>query len=124
MFGFRKPTRRDFYQALERAGRAFVAGVLSLYPAQAILANVDGSANVDVDLAKKAIVVGCFAAVAFLWRWLLPDFGRSLPPAAAADNPPTAAVAAAEAEGVPAPPVDDVPAGDPVDPLDVPQDGV
>lgn len=96
---FRKPTRRDFYQAAERAARAFVAAALALYPAQAIIANVDGSANVDVDLAKKAILAGCVAGVAFLWRFFFPDVGRSLPPSPAADNPPNAAVAAAEAGG-------------------------
>lgn len=99
MFGFRKPTRRDFYQALERAARAFVAATLALYPAQTILENVTGGQSVDVDLAKKAILAGSVAAVSFLWRFLLPDFGRSLPPAAAADNPPNEAVAAAEADG-------------------------
>lgn len=100
MLGLRKPTRRDFYQALERAGRAFVAAALALYPAQAILNNIDGSAPVDVDLAKKAIVAGSTAGIAFLWRFFLPDLGRSLPPSPAADNPPNEAVAAAEA-GVP-----------------------
>jgi len=103
LFGFRKPTRRDFYQALERAVRAFAGAAVALYPVQAILANIDGSQNIDVDLAKKALIAGSFAAVAFLWRYFLPDFGRSKPPAAAADNPPNVAVAAAEADGVPAP---------------------
>lgn len=98
---FRKPTRRDFYQALERAARAFVAAVLALYPAQSIIENLDGSAPIDAALARKAIVAGSIAAVAFLWRYFLPDVGRSLPPSPAADNPPNVAVAAAEAAGEP-----------------------
>mgnify|MGYP003658332424 CR=1 FL=1 len=97
---FRKPTRRDFYQALERAGRAFVAATIAIYPAQSIVDQVAGGQSVDVDLAKKAILAGCVAGVSFLWRFFLPDLGRSLPPAAAADNPPNEAVAAAD----PAPP--------------------
>jgi hypothetical protein len=100
---FRKPTKRDFYQALERAARAFVGAALALYPAQAIIENISGTSDVDVDLAKKAIVAGCVAGISFLWRFFLPDLGRSLPPSPAADNPPNEAVAAAEA-GEPAPP--------------------
>lgn len=95
----RKPTRRDFYQALERAARAFAAAAVALYPVQSIIENVDGSAPIDAALAKKAIVAGSIAAVAFLWRYFLPDVGRSLPPSPAADNPPSEAVAAAEAGG-------------------------
>lgn len=101
---FRKPTRRDFYQALERAARAFAAAAVALYPVQSILDNVDGTAPIDASLARKAIVAGSVAGIAFLWRYFLPDFGRSLPPSPAADNPPNAAVAAAEAAGDPAPP--------------------
>lgn len=96
---FRKPTRRDFYQALERAARAFVAAAIAIYPIDSII-----GAPIDVDLAKKAALAGSIAAVAFLWRFFLPDIGRSLPPSPSADNPPSAAVAAAEAAGEPAPP--------------------
>lgn len=95
----RKPTRRDFYQALERAARVFVAAAIAIYPLDSIIGG-----PIDVDLAKKAALAGCIAAVSFLWRFFLPDLGRSLPPSAAADNPPNAAVAAAEAAGEPAPP--------------------
>lgn len=109
---FRKPTRRDFYQALERAARAFVAAAIAIYPAQSIVDQVSSGAQIDVDLAKKAILAGCVAGVAFLWRFFLPDLGRSLPPSPAADNPPNAAVAAAEAAGDPAPPVEPEPVPD------------
>lgn len=101
---FRKPTRRDFYQALERAGRAFIVAAVALYPIGNLEGAVFGTEAFDVNLAKKAAVAGSVAALALLWRWLLPDLGRSTPPSPVADNPPTVAVAAAEAEGVPAPP--------------------
>lgn len=100
---FRKPTRRDFYQALERAGRAFIVAAVALYPVGNLEGAVFGTEAFDVDLAKKAAVAGSVAALALLWRWLLPDVGRSKPPSPAADNPPNAAVAAAEADGVPPP---------------------
>lgn len=96
---FRKPTRRDFYQALERAARAFVAAAVAIYPVDSVIGS-----PINVDLAKKAALAGSIAAVAFLWRYFLPDLGRSLPPSPAADNPPNASVAAAEAVGDPAPP--------------------
>lgn len=79
MFHLRKPTAYDFAQALERAARAFVAAAIAIYPAQEILDNVAGTQAIDVDLAKKAILAGCVAGVAFLWRFLLPDVGRSQP---------------------------------------------
>lgn len=94
---FRKPTKRDFYQALERAGRAAVVAAVALYPAQTILDNATGTQPIDVDLAKKAALAGLLAGVTFLWRFFLPDLGRSKPPSPAADNPPDEAVAAAEA---------------------------
>lgn len=98
-FQFRKPTRRDLFQALERAVRAFVVAAVALYPIGNLEGAVFGTEAFDVDLAKKAAVAGTVAALAFLWRWLLPDVGRSTPPSPVADNPPSVAVAADEAGG-------------------------
>lgn len=89
---FRKPTWFDFAQALERAARAAVVAALALYPAQTILDNVTGTQPIDVDLAKKAATAGIIAGIAFLWRFLLPDLGRSQP-APSAHVPADAATA-------------------------------
>jgi len=72
MFNLRKPTWYDFVQALERAGRAFVAAAIAIYPIDSII-----GAPIDVDLAKKAALAGSVAAVSFLWRFFLLDVGRS-----------------------------------------------
>ena len=80
---FRMPTMHDFAQALERAARAAVVAAVALYPAQSILDNVTGTQPIDVDLAKKAATAGIIAGIAFLWRFLLPDLGRSKPAAVA-----------------------------------------
>lgn len=77
----RKPTWFDFVQAIERAGRAAVVAFIGVYPAQSLYENLGGTAPVDVDLAKKAALAAGMAAIAFLWRWLLPDVGRSRTPA-------------------------------------------
>lgn len=69
----------DFVQGLERAGRAFIAAAIAIYPAQTLVDQVAGGEAIDVDLLKKAIFAGSIAAIALLWRWLLPDVGRSKP---------------------------------------------
>lgn len=80
----RKPTWFDFAQALERAGRAFVVAFIALYPLGNLASSVSEWAGggdvavIDIELAKKAGVAGLMAAGAFLWRWLLPDVGRSV----------------------------------------------
>jgi hypothetical protein len=79
MFNLRTPTRYDFVQALERAARAFVAAAIAIYPAQTLIDQVTTGGTIDTDLAVKAILAGSVAAVAFLWRFFLPDFGRSAP---------------------------------------------
>lgn len=77
-FKIRKPTWFDFVQALERAGQVALTAALVLYPASPLLQDILGG-TLDVDLAKKAALAGALAGVRFLWRWLLPDFGRSIP---------------------------------------------
>lgn len=113
MFNLRKPTQYDFQQGLERGGRAFVAAAIAIYPAQNLVDQLSTGQGIDIDLAKKAIFAGTLAVIMLLWRWLLPDVGRSKPdvvadPAVPPDEYPPGA------EGVPAPPVDDVPAPDEV----------
>lgn len=74
----RKPTVYDLAQAIERGLRAGVASFVAIYPA-AMLLQDETSHNVDTNLLTKATLAGCVALVAFLWRWLLPDVGRSQP---------------------------------------------
>jgi uncharacterized PurR-regulated membrane protein YhhQ (DUF165 family) len=82
-FNLRKPTAYDFAQALERAARAFVVAALAIYPATALIGDVTSN-HINADLATKAIYAGSAAAVAFLWRFFLPDVGRSQPEKTAA----------------------------------------
>lgn len=78
MFRLRKPTLYDFTQAIERGLRAGAAAFIAIYPAARLLQD-ETSHNVDSNLLTKAALAGCVALVAFLWRWLFPDIGRSAP---------------------------------------------
>lgn len=75
----RKPTWYDAWQAGERALRTFIQAFVALYPLAMIYNNALGVAPIDIDLAKKAAIAAGMAAVSFVWRWLLPDVGRSKP---------------------------------------------